>query len=266
MRTVTSRDGTAIAYSTSGTGPAVILVDGALCHRAFGPSGPLAEQLKTAFTVYTYDRRGRGESGNTPPYAVEREVEDLEALVEEAGGGVSVYGTSSGAGLALEAAARIPGIARLAVYEPPFIVDDSRPPVPADHAARIEAAVAAGRRGEAVKLFMRQVGAPAVMVAVMSVFPVWSKLKAVAHTLPYDLTIMAGGQRGHALPAEKFASIKAPALAAVGGESPQWMQNSVRAVAAALPDARLRVLPGQNHMVKPRPLAPVLTEFFREKS
>ncbi|WP_236791081.1 alpha/beta fold hydrolase [Amycolatopsis sp. GM8] len=265
MTTVTSRDGTAIAYERSGAGPAVVLVDGALCYRASGPSRPLAEQLKSDFTVYTYDRRGRGESGNTLPYAVEREVEDLEAVIEEAGGTAYVYGISSGAGLALEAASRIPGITKLAVYEPPFIVDDSREPLPEGNPARVEAAVAAGRRTEAVKMFMRQVGVPGFMLAVMPVFPVWAKLKGVAHTIPYDLTIMDEGQHGHPLPAGKYESVKIPALAAAGGKSPQWMLNSVRAVAAALPDSRHQVLPGQNHMVKPQAIAPVLTRFLREE-
>jgi pimeloyl-ACP methyl ester carboxylesterase len=263
MSTVISRDGTAIAFDRSGTGPAVILVDGALCHRAFGPSRPLAEQLKPDFTVYTYDRRGRGESGNTVPYSVEREVEDLEALLVEAGGTAFVYGTSSGAALALEAARTLPGVTKLVVYEPPFVVAETEP-LPGDYLARIEAAVTAGRRGEAVKVFMKQVGAPGFFVALLPLLPPWSKLKATAHTIPYDLTILSEGQRGRELRAEKFSSIKVPTLAAVGGKSPQAMQHAVEAVAAAMPDAQYRVLPGQTHMVKPRPLAPVLAEFFKE--
>jgi pimeloyl-ACP methyl ester carboxylesterase len=209
MDTVISRDGTAIAFDRSGTGPAVILVDGALCHRAFGPSRPLAEQLEPDFTVYTYDRRGRGESGDTGPYSVEREVEDLEALLVEAGGAAFVYGTSSGAALALEAARILPGVTKLVVYEPPFVVAESEP-LPGEYLTRIEAAVTAGRRGEAVKLFMKQVGAPGFFVALLPVLPPWSKLKATAHTIPYDLTILSEGQRGRELRAEKFGSIKVP--------------------------------------------------------
>ncbi|HEY8597729.1 MAG TPA: alpha/beta hydrolase, partial [Thermomicrobiales bacterium] len=199
MNTVTSRDGTMIAFDKAGQGPAVIVVDGALCYRASGPSAPLARLLARDFTVYTYDRRGRGDSGDTAPYAVEREVEDLAALLAEAGGTAFVYGISSGAALALEAADRLPGITTLALYEAPFIVDDSRQPVPEDNLTRITALVAADRRSDAVRYFMRQVGAPGIVVALMRFMPVWSKLKAVAHTLPYDFAILDGNQVGKPL-------------------------------------------------------------------
>ncbi|HVV09440.1 alpha/beta hydrolase [Amycolatopsis sp.] len=242
----------------------MVIVDGALCHRAFGPSGPLAEMLKSNFTVFTYDRRGRGGSGDTPPYSVEREVEDLQSMLQEAGGSAFVYGASSGAGLALEAAKHLSGITKLVVYEPPFVVDDSRPPVPEDYPARVAAAVESGRRGEAVKLFMKSTGAPGFFVAIMPLVAPWAKLKAVAHTISYDLTIMAAHQRGRPLPVEEFGRVAVPTLAMAGGKSPRWMQQSVRAVALSVPEARFQVLPGQNHMVKPQPLAPVLIEFFEE--
>src|SRR5258706_1839916 len=160
MSTVKSKDGTVIAYDKSGTGQPVILVDGALCYRASGPSGPLAAELSPHFTVFTYDRRGRGESGDTLPYAVEREVEDIEALINAAGGSAFVYGISSGAALALEAATCLKGIKKLALYESPYIVDDSLPPRPNDFVARMDALIAAGRRGDAVKSFMQTVRVP----------------------------------------------------------------------------------------------------------
>ena len=162
MSTVRSADGTTIAYTRAGQGPPLILVDGALCSRSFGPMPKLAEQLTAHFTVYTYDRRGRGASGDTPPYEPDREVEDLEALVALAGDAVYLHGTSSGAALALEAAKHIRSIARLAVYEPPFIVDDSRPAMPADWLPQLKALVASGQRGDAIKMFMRFVGTQAV--------------------------------------------------------------------------------------------------------
>ena len=137
MNTIRSADGTAIAYTQAGQGPPLVLVDGALCSRSFGPMPKLAAQLTPHFTVYTYDRRGRGASGDTKPYAVDREVEDIEALAALAGGTVLVHGTSSGSALALEAARRIPAIGKLAVYEPPFIVDNSRTPIPDDYLARL---------------------------------------------------------------------------------------------------------------------------------
>ena len=262
MNTVTSRDGTKIAFDKAGQGPAVIVVDGALCYRANGPSGPLARLLARDFTVYTYDRRGRGDSGDTAPYAVEREVEDLAALLAEAGGTAFVYGISSGAALALEAASRLPGITKLALYEAPFIVDASRQPVPQDNLAQITALVAADRRGDAVKYFMKQVGAPAIFVTLMRFMPVWSKLKAVAHTLPYDFTILDGRQLGKPLPAQRWAAVTLPTLVMDGGKSEAWMRHGTAALAQSLPNAEYRTLPGQTHMLKPEALAPALVEFY----
>src|SRR5258708_6948753 len=190
MKTVTSKDGTTIAYDQVGNGPAVILVDGALCYRASGPSGPLAALLAPRFTVLTYDRRGRGDSTDTPPYAVEREIEDLEALLNAAGGSAFVYGISSGAALALEAANQGLAIKKLALYEAPFIVDDSLPPRPDNYLAHMDELIAANRRGDAVKLFMKTVGVPGIFITMMRFMPAWSKLTAVAHTLPYDFRIM----------------------------------------------------------------------------
>jgi pimeloyl-ACP methyl ester carboxylesterase len=264
MNTVRSADGTTIGYTQAGQGPSLILVDGALCSRSFGPMPKLAAQLTSHFTVLTYDRRGRGDSGDTPPYAPDREVEDLEALIERSGDSVFVHGTSSGSALALEAAKRIPAISKLAVYEPPFIVDGTRSPIPDDYLSELNRLVSAGRQGDAVKMFMRFVGTPGFAIAVMPLTPVWSKLKAVAHTLPYDIELIQEHQRGLPLTAAQWADVKAPALVAAGGKSPAWMANGTRSLADALPDATYRTLPGQNHMVKPQAIAPVLTEFFTE--
>ena len=264
MKAATSKDGTTIAYDQSGTGPPLVLVDGALNSRAFGLNGALAAILADRFTVVTYDRRGRGDSGDTPPYAVQREIEDLAAVIDAGGGPAYVYGISSGAGLALEAACAVPAkVAKLALYEPPFVVDDTRPPVPADAVGQVTGLLARGRRGAAVRLFLRQdAQVPAVAVAVMPLMPAWGKLKVVAHTLPYDLTIMDGGQRGRPLPASRWAPLTAPTLVIAGGKSPAWLQNAARALAQALPGASHQTLPGQTHIVKPKPLAPVLAEFF----
>ncbi|MEV5753386.1 alpha/beta hydrolase [Actinoallomurus sp. NPDC052308] len=260
--TVRSADGTPIAFTRAGRGPAVILVDGALCFREFGPMGKLAEELKSRFTVYTYDRRGRGQSGDASSYDPAREVEDLAALIEEAGGSALVCGVSSGAALALEAARRGLPISRLALYEAPFIVDDSRTPVPDDYVAGLERALATGRPGDAVRRFMRVVGMPAAMVALMRVMPGWSKLKKVAHTLPYDASFVDEFMKGRPLPSGRWASVTVPTAVIDGGKSPAWMRNANAALAAAVPGSTHRTLPGQTHMVKADVLAPALVRHF----
>jgi pimeloyl-ACP methyl ester carboxylesterase len=262
MNTVRSKDGTLIAFDRTGDGLPIILVDGALCYRASGPMGPLAKLLTPHFTVFTYDRRGRGDSSNTAPYSTEREVEDIDALIKEAGGSAFVYGISSGAALALEAANCGLAIKSLALYEAPFIVDASHPPIPEDFLARLNDLIASDRRGDAVKLFMKLVGVPTVFIALMRVMPAWPKLTAVAHTLPYDITIVKDNQRGKPLSSRQWASVTVPTLVMDGGKSPAWMRNGMRALGDALPNAQRRTLDGQNHMIKAAPLAPVLTEFF----
>ena len=262
MQTVQSRDGTTIAFDRFGDGPPVILVDGALCYRESGGSRKLAASLAPHFTVYAYDRRGRGESGDTAPYAVEREVEDVEALIEDAGGSADLYGISSGAVLALEAANRGVGVENLVLYEPPLIVDDSRPPLPPDYAANLDEVLAADRRDDAVRLFLREVGVPGIALALMRFIPAWSKLKSVAHTLPYDFAILDGLQAGNPLPDSRWDAVTVPALVLVGGKSPAWLHHGTQALADVLADARHRVLEGQTHMVKADALAPALEEFF----
>lgn len=266
MNQVQSKDGTKIAYEKMGSGEPLILVDGALCDRASGPNKPLAELLMTDFTVYIYDRRGRGDSGDTAPYHIEREVEDLEAIIQAAGGSAFVYGISSGAALVLEAAGRLPSIRRIALYEAPFVVDGSRRPVPADYFDRMNGLLAEGRRGAAVKLFMgKGVGLPAPVVAMMPLMPAWSRLKKIAHTLPYDTALTIEHQQGRAFPASRWTSVNVPALVAVGGKSPGWMRSGMSALAEALPNAKAHTLEGQTHIVKPAALAPVLKQYFSEE-
>jgi pimeloyl-ACP methyl ester carboxylesterase len=260
--TVSSGDGTALAFERRGDGPSLVLVDGALCHRRMGPSSPLAKLLADRYTVFTYDRRGRGESGDTAPYAVEREVEDLHAIIDEAGGSAYAWGISSGAALALEATRRGAGVTKLALYEAPFIVDDSRPPIPADIPSQLKALVAADRRGDAVRLFLRQMGAPAIAIGLMRLLPVWPKLTRIAHTLPYDMTIVAPYQAGTPLPAERWHNVKIPTLVMVGGKSPAWFHHSTQALADVLPNAAHCVVEGQTHNVKAESLAPPLRDFF----
>jgi len=258
MTRVISKDGTAIAFDRSGRGRPLILVDGALCSRSFGPMPKLAPLLAPHFTVYTYDRRGRNESGDTPPYAVAREVEDLAALIDDAGGSAFVYGVSSGAALALEAAARGLRIEKLVLYEPPFVVDGNRRR-PADHVAHLNRFVSAGRRGGAVSYFMtKMVGIPALFVLAMRLMPMWSKLEAVAHTLPYDAAIVLD----ESLLGERAARVRVPTLVMGGGKSPAALRHAVEAVGEVVPGAHRRLLEGQTHNVKAEALAPALVEYF----
>jgi pimeloyl-ACP methyl ester carboxylesterase len=260
--TALSKDGTSIAFERIGNGPPVILVDGALCYRGMGESGQMAALLAPYFTVFTYDRRGRGGSSDTSPYAVEREIEDIAALLSEAGSAAFLWGMSSGAVLALEATNRLPGIKKVALYEAPFIVDDSRSTIEADW-VRIGDAVTADRRSDAVKLFLKSVGAPAFFIVLMRLMPMWSKLKAVAHTLPYDGAIVRDNQRGKALPANRWAFVTVPTLVMDGGKSPAWMRRANQSLAASLANAQYRTLEGQTHMLKPKAHAPMLVEFFK---
>jgi pimeloyl-ACP methyl ester carboxylesterase len=268
-RFATSADGTRIAYEVHGSGPALVLVDGALCQRSTGPARALARQLAPSFSVHAYDRRGRGESGpdasgrdrsegGRTAYDVDREIDDLAAVVEAAGGHAHVFGSSSGAALALAAAQRGVPIDRLALYEAPFILDDTHAPNDADLPARMRSLVELGRRGDAVRLFLRTVGAPAPIVAVMRLLPVWRKLTGVAHTLPYDLAIVIGHQQGRPLREGLYDAVTAPTLVIAGGKSPEYMRNAQAAVADAVPDGRVETLPGQTHMIRAKVTAPVV--------
>jgi pimeloyl-ACP methyl ester carboxylesterase len=260
---VTSADGTEIAYEVSGTGPALVLVDGAMCQRAMGPARSLAAELADHFTVLAYDRRGRGDSGpGATPWTMDREVEDLLTVLEAAGRRAHVIAVSSGATLALEAARRGAPIERLAVYESPFILDDTHPANDPRLSQQVRAMVDAGRRGDAVRTFLRTVGAPAPVILMMRFMPQWKQMTGVAHTLPYDLSIVGEHQQGRPLPAGYYDAVSCPTLVIAGGKSPLFMRNAQAAIAAAVPDARLETLDGQTHMVKAKVVAPVVTSFF----
>lgn len=263
METTRSSDGTAIAFDRAGAGPALIFVGGGLSSRL--AAGPLAALLAPHFSVFSYDRRGRSNSGDTPPYAVKREEEDLAAIIAAAGGSAGVYGHSSGAVLTLEAAARGLAMTRLALYEPPLIVDHSRPLPPPDIMAQLNTLLAAGRRGDAVELFLtRAVLMPAAVVAQMQNTPAWPAMQALAHTIPYDMAITAGYQSGEPAALAHWASVTMPALVLDGGASPAWARHAVELLAKTMPHAQQRTLADQTHGADPRVLAPVLEEFFSE--
>lgn len=256
METVTSKDGTTIAFDRMGDGPPVVLVSGGSVDRT--SNAPLAQELTSDFTVLNYDRRGRGPSGDTHPYAIEREIEDIDAVIEAAGGSANLFGTSSGAALALEAAAAGLPITKLALWEPPYIVDENARP-PADQVEQYERMIAEGRRGDAAEYFMTKVvGMPPEFAAQARTEPWWPAQEALAHTLAYDARIMGD----YSVPTEKAASVKMPTVVIAGGADFPFMRETAQALEEALPDGEVRFLDGQGHNVDPTVLAPALREFF----
>lgn len=256
MDKVRSSDGTTIAFDRLGVGTPVILVSGASTAR--GVHAQLAELLAGDSTVFNYDRRGRGDSGDTSPYTIEREVEDLNAVLAAAGGAAAVFGNSSGAVLALHAAAAGLPLTKLALWEPPFMIDPDAPRRQQAYVAQLTELLDAGRRGDAMALFMTTVGLPQTMIAGMRNAPIWPGMEAVAHTLLYDATIMGDST----VPTGLVSSVKAPTLVLDGSDTGAWAANSARALTAALPNPRQHTLPGQAHNVAWDVLAPVLREFF----
>ena len=260
---VTSSDGTPIAFERLGDGPPVIVVCGAMCDRAL--MRPTAEELAKYFTVFNYDRRGRGDSGDTAPYAVEREIEDIGALIVEAGGTVSVYGHSSGAGLVLHAAAHGLPIAKIALHDPPYAPDDEEARQSArEYGETLKAMLSEDRRGDAVELFMTTVGMPQEMVEGMRQTPRWAELEAMAPTLAYDSEIMGDISRDGTVPVGQAGRVTVPALVLTGGADYPWMTDVGRRLSDAMPNGCHRVLEGQEHVVPPEVLVPVLTEFFAD--
>jgi pimeloyl-ACP methyl ester carboxylesterase len=254
-----SRDGTTIAFDRSGDGPPIVLVGGAFQTRADTKMRMLAELLAVRFTVINYDRRGRGDSGDAQRYAVELEIEDLEALLREVDGRASLFGMSSGGALVLQAAAYGLEIERVGVFEPPYMVDASAPRPPADHEARLDGLISAGDHAGAVEFFITEVtGMPAEAVGSMRASPVWPELEQVAPTLVYDAAVMGD----YSLPVERIASVRIPALVLAGGSSDRRLRRAAEALWATLPDAQHRTLEGQNHDVAPDAIAPVLDKFF----
>jgi pimeloyl-ACP methyl ester carboxylesterase len=262
METTISADGTVIAYERTGDGPPLVVAVGAFCdRRTFVPPAVLTSR----FTVCTYDRRGRGDSGDTPPYSPDLEVADLAAVIDAVAGprgssgpGAFVFGHSSGAALALRAAGYGVPMAAVVAYEAPYVIPGTRE-LAEDPAGRIETMVAAGHRADAVRFWMTDVtAAPPGILAMMENSPMWPGLQALAHTLPYDLAL--GGDQG--IPEDYLAKITVPVLVLGGASSPEWFQRTVAATGAAIPGARLVTLPGQGHNVPPEVIAPVLTDFF----
>ncbi|MFF1925286.1 alpha/beta fold hydrolase [Streptomyces sp. NPDC058221] len=256
MDKILSRDGTLIAYRRRGEGPPVIVVGGAL--GTARTEEPLARLLAPRFHVVTYDRRGRGDSGDSAPYAVEREIEDLTAVAQALGGRPSVFGVGAGGALALEAQAAGLPVGLLAVYEPPYTPGAAGQLFKADCTARLHRLLSAGDRDGAVELFLSVTGVAAELIARMRSAPLWRSLESMAHTLAYDDALLGNGE----VPAERFAAVTARTLVVSGGSSTESARAATRLLAEALPRARHRTLTGQTREVAPQVIAPVLAEFF----
>lgn len=268
--TVTSADGTVIAYDATGSGPALVLVGGAFSERRFPLTLDLVEHLADSFTVYNYDRRGRGDSGDTSPYAIEREVEDLDAVIAAAGGSALVWGLSSGAALGIEAAARGSHISSLACYEPPYVVNADPLRTAIGLRGPIAALLAAGEKSKAVSLFMTKgMGMPGVIAFGMKLSPMWKRLTALANTIPYDLAVTSAamkpgvGNTGTELDGSRWAAISCPVTVMAGTKSPEPLRTAAAWAASAVPGATLRWMPDQNHTFKPPVVAAALKEMFR---
>jgi pimeloyl-ACP methyl ester carboxylesterase len=261
MNTLSSPDGTTIAYDKRGEGPALILVDGALTVHSSGSGAELARLLAPHFTVYGFDRRGRGESGDTLPYAVDREIDDIEALIDRAGGSAFLYGHSSGGPLAMRAAIRLSGkVSKVALYEPPYNNDPGAQASWSQYLRQLEEALAEGRRGDAVALFMRFTGMPAEQLARLRRAPSWPGMEAVAPTLAYDHAAILG--EPWSVPTELAARVPVPALVMAGTAGLPFMPGAARVLSQAIPQGQLRMLEDQSHQVNPAVLAPILAEFL----
>ncbi|MFE7810894.1 alpha/beta fold hydrolase [Streptomyces sp. NPDC057433] len=255
-KSIVSRDGTPIAHESAGRGSVVVLVSGAMSTGA--TVAPLAAPLSERFRVVVYDRRGRGASGDTAPYAVEREVEDLAALIEAVGGQASLYGVSSGGALALRAAASGLPVRHVAVYETPYAMSEEDLRERARYTRRLTEALGEGRRGDAVELFLRLTGLGEAVIEGARQSPLWAGMESIAPSLAHDDAVMGDG----GVPVKLLASVPVPVLSIAGDASPAWMREAARAIADAVPHGTCRTLAGQTHMVEPDVLAPVLAEFF----
>lgn len=254
-----SRDGTAIAVERSGEGDPVVLVDGALGSRLFGPNVLIAALLAERFTVFHYDRRGRGESGDTLPYHVVFEIDDLATVIDWIGGSPFVFGASSGGNLALRAAASGVSMAKLALWEPYLVTNGG---LPREYVARLDQLIGGGRHGDAVEYFMTMAtGIPTESVRPMRSMPIWPALEAAAHTLAYDGAVVAESMAGDGPSPGQWSWVTAPTLVLDGGTTP-WLTDAADALAATLPDARRLTIAGQPHGVDAGALAPVLLDYF----
>lgn len=262
MKTIQSKDGTRLAYDVYGSGPALIYITGASCFRSFMPIVQDAKAFAKAFTVYNYDRRGRGDSGDTQPYAIEREVEDIEALIDAAGGTASLYGHSSGAVLALEAALRLGDkIEKVVMYDPSYVHDEAEKSEYHKLSQQVHTLLQDGKNAQAMTTFLKGIGMPKVFVFLMRLMPGWKTMTALAPTLAYDIALTC-----ELPPVDRAAQVTVPVQVVVGEKSPAGIHNVARQLTKAIPGATFVQLAGQDHMVSAKALLPVLVSFLKSQS
>ncbi len=260
MRTTTSRDGTTLAYDVHGHGPPLIYITGASCFRSFKPVLDDAKAFASEFTVYNYDRRGRGDSGDTPPYAIEREVEDIEAMIDAAGGRAHLYGHSSGAVLALEAALRLGGkVDRVVMYDPSYVHDEAEKGTYGQLSQKVRGLLTDGDNKAAMRTFLKGIGMPGLFVWLLPLFPGWKTMAALAPTLAYDIALTEDLP-----PLARAARVTVPTFVIAGEKSPAGIHDVARKLGQAIPNARFELLAGQDHMVGAKALLPVLSRFLKQ--
>jgi pimeloyl-ACP methyl ester carboxylesterase len=261
MKTIRSKDGTILAYDVYGSGPALIYITGASCFRSFWPIVQDAKAFSREFTVYSYDRRGRGDSTDTQPYAIEREVEDIEAIIDAAGGKASLYGHSSGAALALEAALRLGGkVEKAVMYDPPYACDEAEQAEYAILSQQVYALLEAGQNARAMTTFLKGIGMPKLFVYLVRLMPGWKTMAALAPTLAYDIALTRDLP-----PLERAAQVAVPVQVIVGEKSPAGILGVARQLAGAIPGAAFIQLAGQDHMVSAKVLLPLLASFLKPR-
>ncbi|WP_411824602.1 alpha/beta fold hydrolase [Leptospira sp. 'Mane'] len=258
MNTTKSKDGTILAYDVYGSGPALIYITGASCFRKFIPIVQDAKVFSTKFTVYNYDRRGRGDSGNNLPYSIEREVEDIEAMIDIAGGKAHLYGHSSGAVLAFEAALRLKNkVLKIVMYDPPYVHDEAEKSEYGKLSESVKYLLDKGKNAQAMKTFLKGIGMPNIFVLLLPLFPGWGKMKALAPTLAYDIDLTKDLP-----PLERAAHVSLPTHIIIGEKNPSGIHDVGSKLAKAIPNAMFTKLAGQDHMVDAKVLLPLFTSFF----
>ncbi|HET7274100.1 MAG TPA: alpha/beta hydrolase [Longimicrobiaceae bacterium] len=260
MKTIQSKDGTTLAYDIYGSGPALIYIAGASCFRSFMPVVQDAKAFAKEFTVYNYDRRGRGDSSDTQPYAIEREVEDIEALIDAAGGKANLYGHSSGAVLALEAALDLGGdrVDKVVMYDPPYVHDEAERSEYGKLSQQVRDLLRVGKNARAMTTFLKGIGMPKLFVYLVRLMPGWRTMAALAPTLAYDIALTR-----NLPPVVRAARITVPVQLIVGEKSPAGIHDVANQLVKAIPGATFIQLAGQGHMAGAKAILPVLAGFLK---